>query len=101
MEWLNEKTFEELIIKEYEDWCGYYGEKYLTEDDDEEELFEFVISNVKIDNSFTIEQLDDESFNAWKKFFKKINKDKIWDIVYEYNHPWSDWDNCDADFYGV
>lgn len=27
--------------------------------------------------------------------------DKLESIIWDYNHPHSDWDNCDADFYGV
>lgn len=101
MEWLNKETFAELIKKEYEEWCGFEGCGYLRDEDDDEDLFEFVQCNVKIDKKFYIEELDDTSYNAWKRFFDKIDKDAIWDTVYDFNHPWSDWDNCDADFYGV
>lgn len=47
-----------------------------------------------------IEALSDNEYNI----FKKIASDHIEefkDILYDYEHPWSDWDNCDADFYGV
>lgn len=101
MERLNEETFTELIVKEYEEWCGFMGEAYLRDDDTDEDLFEFVSTQIDIDDKFRIEELNDEGYNAWRKFFDKIDKEPIWDIVWEYNHPWSDWDNCDADFYGV
>ena len=101
MEKLNEKTFEELIIKEYEEWCGYMGEPYLRDKDTDEDLFEFVSTQINIDGKFYIEELDDESYKAWRKFINKIDKEEIWNTVWDYNHPYSDWDNCDADFYGV
>ena len=101
MEKLNKETFAELIKLEYGSYCGCMGEAYLSDDDTDEDLFEFVMSHVKIDDKFFIEELDDVSFNAWKKFFDAIDTDSIWDTVYDFNHPWSDWDNCDADFYGV
>ena len=60
MEKLNKETFTELIIKEYEEWCGFMGEAYLRDDDTDEDLFEFVSTQIDIDDKFRIEELDDE-----------------------------------------
>lgn len=97
---LNEEQFVDLIIDEYEDWCGYHGESYITNDkEDDDELFDFVMCNIKIDG-VTIEELDDDAFDAWKKFFDSIDKSKIWDCVDEINHPYDPWTEHRADWYG-
>ena len=90
---LNEEEFIELIMNEYEEWCGYYGRSYCTQEDydnkDEEALWDFVMCNIQIDdNRTTIEQLNDKEFEEWKAFFNKIDKTKIWDLVWDCLHPY-------------
>jgi len=101
MEMLTEEKFIDLIIAEYEEWCGYSGESYITNDkEDDDELFDFVMCNIKIDG-VTIEELDDDAFNAWKKFFDSIDKTKIWDCIEECQHPYDPWIEHRADWYGL
>ena len=102
---LIELNFIETIIREYEEWCGYFAESYLTQTDvdneDEEALFDFVMCNVYV-NGKTIEELDDDEFEEWKTLFDKIDKRKIWDCADEILHPYDPFrEHCDADFYGV
>ena len=99
---LENEEFVKLIKKEYEEWTGYEGEPYITNDnEDEEELWDFVMCNIYI-NGKRIEEIEKKDYDIWKEKFDKINKTEIWELVDECNHPYDPFrEHCDADFYGV
>lgn len=99
---LENEKFAKIIKKEYEEWTGYEGEPYITNDnEDEEELWDFVMCNIYI-NGKKIEEMEEENYNIWKEKFDRIDKTEIWELIYECNHPYDPFrEHCDADFYGV
>lgn len=91
--------------KEYIDWCDYNGEAYVTQTDynkkDEDALWDFIICNVSV-NGQTIEEMNDKLYEEYQEVFKRMEKEEMWDLVWEYLHPFDPFrEYCDADFYGI
>ena len=95
------EAIKERIEEECQD-CDEYGGRYVPSLDDivdimgQAKLNGEKIETMSNDNYYYCVKILNEEIITDDEYMRELE-----DIIDEYAHPWSDWDNCDADFYGV
>lgn len=92
------------IIEEIHEECDYdeYGGISIPSLDDLDDIMGQVFINGQ-----RIETMNDNDYYFYLDILKKeiltdgLYMHKLENLIHDYKHPYSDWDNCDADFYGV